>query len=153
MQKTSVQFLRQEDPWKRDRLPTPVFLGFPGSSDGKESACNAGDLDLIPGICIFLYLDLAFWDLFLNSQDLTQCSLKTWKKYIQGVNLWFPKHVQLGQNFPFGFLDADLIKIVSWTSARNRKTSLIIYSSLFIRGMKIKTHRYLVTCDWLIESE
>ena len=23
--------------------------GFPGSSDGKESACNAGDLGLIPG--------------------------------------------------------------------------------------------------------
>ena len=23
--------------------------GFPGNSDGKESACNAGDLDSIPG--------------------------------------------------------------------------------------------------------
>ena len=23
-------------------------MGFPGGSDGKESACNAGDLDLIP---------------------------------------------------------------------------------------------------------
>ena len=26
-------------PWRRDRPPTPVFLGFPGGSDGKESAC------------------------------------------------------------------------------------------------------------------
>ena len=25
------------------------MLGFPGGSDGKESACNAGDLGLIPG--------------------------------------------------------------------------------------------------------
>ena len=25
-------------------------MGFPGDSDGKESACNAGDLDLIPGL-------------------------------------------------------------------------------------------------------
>ena len=25
-------------------------LGFPGGSDGKESACNVGDLDLIPGL-------------------------------------------------------------------------------------------------------
>ena len=25
-------------------------LDFPGCSDGKESACNAGDLDLIPGL-------------------------------------------------------------------------------------------------------
>ena len=30
MQETLVQFLGQEDPWRRDRLPTPVFLGFPG---------------------------------------------------------------------------------------------------------------------------
>ena len=37
-------------PWRRDRLPTPVFLGFPHASAGKESACNAGDLGLIPGL-------------------------------------------------------------------------------------------------------
>ena len=64
--------------WRRKWQPTPVFLpgesqgrgslvgcrlwgrtesaaaaspiiGFRGSSDGKESACNAGDLGLIPG--------------------------------------------------------------------------------------------------------
>ena len=29
--------------WRRDRLPTPVFLGFPCGSAGKESAHNAGD--------------------------------------------------------------------------------------------------------------
>ena len=32
------------------RLPTPVFLGFPGGSAGKESACNVEDLGLIPGL-------------------------------------------------------------------------------------------------------
>ena len=37
-------------PWRRDRLSIPVFLGFPGGSHGKESACNAGDLGLIPGL-------------------------------------------------------------------------------------------------------
>ena len=37
-------------PWRRDRLPTPVFLGFPDGSAGKESACNAGDLGSIPGL-------------------------------------------------------------------------------------------------------
>ena len=26
------------------------FLGFPGGSDGEESACNAGDLGSIPGL-------------------------------------------------------------------------------------------------------
>ena len=34
--------------WRRDRLPTPVLLGFPFGSAGKESACNAGDLGSIP---------------------------------------------------------------------------------------------------------
>ena len=50
MQVTSVRFLGQEDPWRRDRLPTPVFLGFPGGSDSKESFCNVGDLGSIPGL-------------------------------------------------------------------------------------------------------
>ena len=33
-----------------DRLPTPVFLGSPGGSASKKSACNAGDLGSIPGL-------------------------------------------------------------------------------------------------------
>ena len=36
--------------WRRDRLPTPGFLGFPGGSAGKESTCNVGDLYSIPGL-------------------------------------------------------------------------------------------------------
>ena len=36
--------------WRRDRLPTPVFLGFPCGLAGKESACNTGDLGSIPGL-------------------------------------------------------------------------------------------------------
>ena len=31
-------------------LPTPIFLGFPGGSAGKESACNVGELGWIPGL-------------------------------------------------------------------------------------------------------
>ena len=30
--------------------PTPVFLGFPGGSAGKESTCNSRDLGSIPGL-------------------------------------------------------------------------------------------------------
>ena len=36
--------------WRRDRLLTPVFLGFPCGSAGKESVCSARDLDSIPGL-------------------------------------------------------------------------------------------------------
>ena len=50
MQEILVRFLGQEDHWRGDRLPTPVFLGFPGGSAGKELACNAGDLGSVPGL-------------------------------------------------------------------------------------------------------
>ena len=48
MQVTLVRSWVRKIPWRRDRLPTSVFMGFPGDSDGKESTCNAGDLGSIP---------------------------------------------------------------------------------------------------------
>ena len=36
--------------WRKDRLLTPVFLGFPGDSAGNESSCNVGDPGSIPGL-------------------------------------------------------------------------------------------------------
>ena len=36
-------------PGEGNRLPTPVFLGFPCALAGRESACNAGDPGAIPG--------------------------------------------------------------------------------------------------------
>ena len=36
--------------WRRDRLPTPVFLGFPCGLAGKEFTCNVGDLGSVPGL-------------------------------------------------------------------------------------------------------
>ena len=50
MQETLDRFLGQEDHWRRDRLPSPVFLGFPCGSDGKDSACSSGDLGFITGL-------------------------------------------------------------------------------------------------------
>ena len=35
---------------ERDRLPTPIFLGFLCGSAGKESICSVGDLGSIPGL-------------------------------------------------------------------------------------------------------
>ena len=36
--------------WRRDRLPTPVFLGFPYGSAGKECSHSVGGLGSIPGL-------------------------------------------------------------------------------------------------------
>ena len=43
MQETWFDSWVRKIPWRRDRLPTPVFLGFPCGSAGKESTCNVGD--------------------------------------------------------------------------------------------------------------
>ena len=49
LERTCLQCRRSQfDPWvrkirwRRDRLPTPVFLGLPCGSAGKKSACNSG---------------------------------------------------------------------------------------------------------------
>ena len=49
MQEISVQFLSREDPLEKGYTTHFSILGFPGGSDGKESACNAGDLGSILG--------------------------------------------------------------------------------------------------------
>ena len=54
--------------WRRDRLPTPVFLGFPCGLAGKESACNAGDLSSIPGL-----------GRSLENRKATHSSILTWR--------------------------------------------------------------------------
>ena len=50
MQETLVQFLVRNIRWRRDRLPTPILLGFPCGSAGKESDWKVGDLGSIPGL-------------------------------------------------------------------------------------------------------
>ena len=48
MRETSVRFLGWADPLEKDRLPTPVFLGFPCGSAGWELICNVGEFCSIP---------------------------------------------------------------------------------------------------------
>ena len=50
MQETRFNSWLGKIPWRRDRLPTLVFLDFSRGSAGKESTCNAGDMGSIPGL-------------------------------------------------------------------------------------------------------
>ena len=50
MQETPVQFLGQEDPLEKGWATYSSIPGLPWWSNGKESACNAGDLGSIPGL-------------------------------------------------------------------------------------------------------
>ena len=72
-------------PWRRDRLPTPVFLGFPGGSDGKKSVCNVGDLgwkdSLEEGLAIFfswrISMDRDVWWAIVHGVTKSQTHLST----------------------------------------------------------------------------
>ena len=50
MQVTPIRFLDQEDPLEKGEVTHSSVLGFLCGSAGKESACNSGDLDSIPGL-------------------------------------------------------------------------------------------------------
>ena len=67
-QETSVQFLVGKIPSRRHRLSTPVFLGFPGGSAGKESACKTGDLVWSLG-----------WEDPLEKGKVTHTSILAWR--------------------------------------------------------------------------
>ena len=47
---TQVQSLGWEDLLGKEMAIHSSILGFPGGSDGKESACGVGDQVLIPGL-------------------------------------------------------------------------------------------------------
>ena len=99
MQETQFDPWVRNIPWRRDRLPTTVFLGFPGSSAGKESTCNIGDPGSNPGSGTspgegnsypLQYSDLD------NSMDYTvHRVVKSWTQLSD-----FPFHTPSYQNLP-----------------------------------------------------
>ena len=50
VKETSVLFLSWADPLEKGQATHSSILGFPLWPAGKESACNVGDLGLIPGL-------------------------------------------------------------------------------------------------------
>ena len=84
MQETLVRPLDWEDPLEKDKLPTPVFLGFPGGSAGKKSACNAGNLGSIPGLGWSPeegYGNPLQHSGLENSMDKGDCQATVWTRY------------------------------------------------------------------------
>ena len=84
---------------------TCYHMGFPGGSDGKEYACNAGDLDSIPGsgrspgegngnplqyFCLENSMDRGAWQVTVHGVAKSQTSLLV-------ITLQFWKGVPAGQ--------------------------------------------------------
>ena len=54
--------------WRRDKLPTPVFLGFPGGSAGKEPTCSAET-----------WVQSLSWEGLLEKGKATHSSVLAWR--------------------------------------------------------------------------
>ena len=80
-----------------DRLPTPVFLGFPCGSAGKESCCKAGDLGSIPRLGRSPRdgkgYPLQYSDLENSMDDTVHGVAKSWTGLSDFISLTFLSHV------------------------------------------------------------
>ena len=76
--------------WRRDRLPAPIFLGFPCVSAGKEFACNVGDLSSIPGSGRSLEKEMAtHYSVSMGSQKSDKKACLPWTRYCSwGDKFW-----------------------------------------------------------------
>ena len=68
MQETLVRFLSWKIPWRRERLPTPVFLGFPVAQLVKN----------LPAIQEILVRFLS-WEDSLEKGKATHSSILAWR--------------------------------------------------------------------------
>ena len=68
MQETLIRFLGRKILCRRDRLPSPLFSGFSSGSSGKESTCNARNLNSFLG-----------WKDPLEKGTATNSSILVWR--------------------------------------------------------------------------
>ena len=95
-------------PWRRDSLPSPVFLGFPGGLGGKESACNAGDLGSSVG-----------WEDPLEKGMSTHPSILAWRipwtEELAGYSPWGPKELDTTEQFSLSKkITSSIIKLMNF---------------------------------------
>ena len=108
--------------WRRDKLSTLVFLGFPGDSDSKESTCNVGDLG---------------WEDPLKKETVTHASILAensmdrgaWQATVHGVT----KSCTRLSHFHFHLLRVEL------------KCSILANHVSFYKSQLQFTHMYICT--------
>ena len=98
--------------WRRDRLPTLVFLGFPSGSAGKESACSVGDLSSIPRL-----------------------GRSTWRRECLPTPLYWPGEFH-GLYNPWGCKESDIIEQLSLSMLHiDNVCSKCVYTDLILTIM------------------
>ena len=138
--------------WRRDRLPTPVFLGFSCGSAGKESACNVGDLGSVPDLgrspgegngYPLQYSGILGWRIPWTIQSMGVAKSWTWLNDFHCLltyNIFLPRK---SINF-FGN---------EWGSSRNVRNhnrANIIWEIFFIGVIKTWSAYHSLTSCWIV---
>ena len=75
-------------------------MGFPGGSDSKESACNAGNLGSIPGLGRSPEKEMATHPVFLPGESHGQSSLV-------GYSIWSSKELKVTKQLTISLFFSD----------------------------------------------
>ena len=71
--------------WRRDRLPTPVFLGFPGGSDGKKTHLQCRRPGINP------WVEKIPWTTAWKPTPVFLPGESPWTESLVGYSPWGPK--------------------------------------------------------------
>ena len=86
-------------------------MGFPGDSDGKESACSAGDAGLIPELRRSLFY-FSFFIILKIEVQLTYNFVLGLGVQQNDSNVWASLVAQLGENLPA--VQETQVRSLSW---------------------------------------
>ena len=75
-------------------------MGFPGGSDSKESACNAGDLGSIPGLGRSPEKEMATHPVFLPGESHGQ-------RRLAGYSIWSRKELNMTKQLTISLFFSD----------------------------------------------
>ena len=138
-------------PWRRDRLPTLVFLGFPGGSNGKRSAYNAGDLGLISGLgrspgkgnsyplqysCLENSMDRGAW------QAIVHGVARSWT---QRSDLLFSRHLESWCEHLLSYLNINMSRIQYFIELQCQGTHQKIYGNHILVLKKLYYIQNIIT--------
>ena len=152
MQETPVRFLgpgSRRCPGERDRLPIPVFLGFPCGSTGKESTYNVGNLVLIPGLGRSPGEGKGYPLQYSGLENFMPCIVhgvsKSWTRsnFLFHVhNIWIHSENWINRNLRFGWKGQDNIMRLGLNFSiisKHRKEKQFLKNKKIIKNAKLKT--------------
>ena len=141
--------------WRRDRLPTPAFLGFPCDSAGKEYSCNVGDLGLIRGLGRSPGEGNGTHSIILAWRIHRQRSLESYSPWVSKTEpLLFSRSLYSQGNSsvvgPTSFIRITFHLIWKWTQRWRGRMSFLLTGMLIFNGSWHSMGKVVPSPSWML---